>query len=66
MKESKSNRPVAPLRFSNSDPLGINNISLGGAPPSLKVEAQIAARQYYAKNGSAKKTKVDDQSKKKD
>ena len=65
MNESESNRPVAPLRFSNSDPLGINGVTLGGAPPSLRVEAEIAVRQYHAKNGSIKKINIDDPSQKK-
>lgn len=46
----------------NSDPLGINGIALGGDPPSLRVEACIAARQWAIQNGSTGTGKADERS----
>ena len=40
---------------SNEDPLGIKNVRLGGAGPSLKVEAEIVFRQWASQNGNGKK-----------
>jgi len=52
MTESKKCNFNKPLILPNSDPLGIKNITLGGAPPSLYVEAKIAERQCEKKNGT--------------
>ena len=35
----------------NDDPLGLRKVVLGGAPPSLEVEAEIALRQWKIKSG---------------
>ena len=43
----------------NSDPLGIKDTALGGAPPLLSVEAQIAVGHWLTNNGSEAKKKVD-------
>jgi len=42
-----------PARFivHNDDPLGLRKIVLGGAPPSLEVEAEIALRQWAIEDG---------------
>ena len=41
----------------NDDPLGIRKVVLGGASPSLQVEAEIAVRQYFSKKQKIKKKK---------
>ena len=46
MNERNSTESVNNGIYPCSDPLGIKKIVLGGAPPSLHVEAQIAKRQW--------------------
>jgi hypothetical protein len=46
MSEGKKSNYKMPLIIPNNDPLGIKNITLGGAPPSLNVEAKIVERQW--------------------
>ena len=43
---------------SSNDPLGIKGIALGGAPPSLHVEAKIAASHWQSRISG--KSKVSD------
>ncbi|MHA1305404.1 MAG: hypothetical protein ACTSPI_17020 [Candidatus Heimdallarchaeaceae archaeon] len=45
--------------MTNNDPLKIKNIRLGGDEPSLEVEAEIAKRQYLAKNKKEKEKRED-------
>jgi hypothetical protein len=60
MDENKSTDSGKSASFSNSDPLGIKYITLGGAPPSLSVEAQIASRQWNSQNGNCADKAIDD------
>ena len=43
------------LILSNDDPFGIKKIVLGGAPPSLEVEAEIVVRQQKIRKEKDKK-----------
>ena len=54
-----------PKVHSNNSPY-IKSAELNGANPSLHVEAQIARRQWLAKNGDSEKAKSNDQYKAKD
>jgi hypothetical protein len=40
---------------SNQDPLGIREVRLNGAGPSLKNEAEIVFRQWASQNGNGRK-----------
>lgn len=60
MDEGLSFDPEKSNFFPNSDPLGIKDITLGGAPPSLSVEAQIASRQWNSQNGNSDNKVIDD------
>jgi hypothetical protein len=50
MSTDKKNYSGKHLILPNNDPLGIKNITLGGAPPSFFVEAMVAEREWKMKN----------------
>jgi hypothetical protein len=66
MSKSKPEDNKKPMISSNDHNQGIKRITHSGANPSLHVEAQIALRQWNAKNGSHVKANSNDKPKKKD
>lgn len=66
MSKSKPEDNKKPVISSNDHNQGIKRIIHSGANPSLHVAAQIALRQWNAKNGTTDKVKTtDDKSKSK-
>ena len=58
-KELKSSNKMADDYKANGDPLEVRQVRLGGAPPSLSVEARLAVRNWASKEGSSCAVKVD-------
>lgn len=66
MSKTKPEDNKKPMISSNDHIQGIKRITHRGANPSLHVEAQIARRQWLAKNGTPVKANSNDKPKKKD
>jgi len=63
MGKVTNKEPTKPFILPCDDPLGLKNINLPGAPPSITTEAEIARKEWFSKNGNASTSQTNARSK---